>query len=335
MTKQIRWGILGTARIAEKVAAAIHAAPNASLEVIASRNLDRANNWATEHNVPRAVGSYEEVLQDPRIDAVYIPLPPSMHAEWTVAAAKAGKHVLCEKPLAGNADEAAAMVRACEEHDVQFMDGVMWLHHPREADMRSVLENGDLGQLTHVSSAFTFRWPEIPEDDFRTRREFGGGSLLDLGWYCVGVALWAFDDMPESVFGSAQLRNDVDMHFNGLMHFSGGRTASLNCGFDTVMRRWVEIAGTERSLVCDDFTRPWKEDKPRFWVHRPDGSAEERASASPNQETCMVQAFSEAILSGSRRRDWHERAVQTQRICAALDHSARIGQVVQLSDFNG
>lgn len=330
MSNQLRWGVLGTARIAEKVGAAIHAAPNASLDVIASRDINRAQQWAEQHNVARAVGSYEAVLKDPNIDAVYIPLPPSMHAEWTMAAAEAGKHVLCEKPLAGNADEAVAMIKACEERDVQFMDGVMWLHHPREADMRAVLNSGELGSLTHLAAAFTFRWPTVPKDDFRTKREYGGGCLLDLGWYCVGVALWAFGEMPESVFGSAQLRNDVDMHFNGLMHFSGNRTASLNCGFDTVMRRWVEVAGTERSLVCDDFTRPWKEEKPRYWVHQPDGSADERVSAGSNQETCMVEAFCEAVLSGKRRPEWHLRAVQTQQICAALDESARSGQIVQL-----
>ena len=171
----------------------------------------------------------------------------------------------------------------------------------------------------------------IPDDDFRTKREYGGGSLLDLGWYCVGAALWAFGEMPHRVFGSAELRNDTDMHFNGLMWFSGNRTASLNCGFDTVMRRWFEIAGTQKSLVCDDFTRPWKVEKPRFWIHQSDGSADERISAAPVQETAMVQAFCVSVLSGKLRSDWPERALQTQQICAALDESARLGQPVDLS----
>ena len=331
MPDEIRFGILGTARIAEKVVAAMHGAPSARAAVIGSRDLARAQAWADQRNVERAAGSYQAVLDDPDIDAVYIPLPPSMHAEWTERAAAAGKHVLCEKPLAGNLAEAQRMVDACDKHGVQFMDGVMWLHHPREADMRSVLENGELGDLKHMSSAFTFRWPTIPDDDFRTKREYGGGSLLDLGWYCVGAALWAFGEMPHRVFGSAELRDDTDMHFNGLMWFSGNRTASLNCGFDTVMRRWFEIAGTEKSLVCDDFTRPWKAEKPRFWIHQSDGSADERTSDTPIQETAMAQAFCESVLSGQLRSDWPERALQTQQICAALDKSARIGQPVDLS----
>ena len=330
MPDQLRFGILGTARIAEKVGQAIHEATNATLHVIASRDADRAAKWAKEHNAANSVGSYEAVLADPDVDAVYIPLPPSMHAEWTTRAAEAGKHVLCEKPLAGNSNEARQLVDVCEKHGVQFMDGVMWLHHPREADMRAVIESGTLGDLRHLSSAFTFRWPTVPEDDFRTKREYGGGSLLDLGWYCVGVALWAFGEMPERVFGSGQFRNEVDMHFNGLMWFSGNRTASLNCGFDTVMRRWVEIAGTEKSLVCDDFTRPWKVDKPRFWIHESDGSADERISEPPVQEVCMIEQFSAAVLSGTLRTEWPQRALQTQIVCEALDQSARSGEIVTL-----
>ncbi len=330
MTNEIRFGILGTARIAERVGKAIHNASNARLSVIASRDLGRAKHWAQTHNADRAVGSYKEVLNDPNIDAVYIPLPPSLHAEWTIAAAEAGKHVLCEKPLSGNLAEAQAMVLACAENNVQFMDGVMWLHHPREADMRAVLSGEELGTLRHIAAAFTFRWPEIPTNDFRTKREFGGGSLLDLGWYCVGIALWAYGELPHAVFGSAQIEGGVDMHFNGLMQFSHNRTASVNCGFDTVMRRWVEIAGTERSLVCDDFTRPWKEDKPRFWVHQPDGSADERVSASPNQEVCMVEAFCDAVLEGELCPDWPQRALDTQRVCDALDQSARTGQLIHV-----
>lgn len=331
MPDQLRFGILGTARIAEKVGHAICAASNATLHVIGSRDADRAAAWASEHNAANSVGSYDAVLADPDVDAVYIPLPPSMHAEWTIKAAEAGKHVLCEKPLAGNSAEARQMVDACATHGVQFMDGVMWLHHPREEQMREVIQSGALGELKHLAAAFTFRWPTVPDNDFRTKREYGGGSLLDLGWYCVGAALWAFGEMPERVFGSGRFRNGVDMHFNGLLWFPDNKTASVDCGFDTVMRRWFEIAGTERSLVCDDFTRPWKVEKPRFWIHEPDGSADERVSESPVQEVSMVEQFSAAVLAGQLRIDWPERALQTQVVCEALDRSARTGEVVEIA----
>ena len=159
----------------------------------------------------------------------------------------------------------------------------------------------------------------------------GGGALLDLGWYCVDVAMWAFDALPTRVMGSSRMQGDVDVHFNGILEFSGERTATINCGFDTVMRRWVEVAGTEGSMVCDDFTRPWKADKPRFWTHQPDGSATEHTSPGVIQETCMIEAFSRTVQSGELNTAWPTRALNAQRVCEALDQSAQTGRVVELS----
>jgi len=159
--KNVRWGILGTARIATKVAAAIHQAQGAQLSAIASRSADRAQQWQAEHKAERHYGSYQALLGDPEIDAVYIPLPPSLHAEWTIKAAQQGKHVLCEKPIAMSALEAREMVNACEHHNVQFMDGVMWYHHPRCKQMQDVIKQGQLGPLRRVTSAFTFNWVAV------------------------------------------------------------------------------------------------------------------------------------------------------------------------------
>ena len=318
MSEEIRWGILGTARIAEKLAKAIHGAKNARLAVVGSRDAVRAAAWAEAHGADRSAGSYEAVLEAPDVDAVYVPLPPSLHAEWTLRAAAAGKHVLCEKPLATSTADAVRMAEACRAAGVQLMDGVMWLHHPRERDMREVLEANGLGSIRSIASAFTFCWPEIPESDFRTQRGYGGGCLLDLGWYCVGAALWAMRAMPVRVFGAARYRRDVDMHFNGLMWFEDGITASLDCGFDTVMRRWLEIAGSDCALLCDDFTRPWHADRPQFRLHSSDGSDEQRQSAGPIQEVCMVEAFCSSVLTGELRDDWVWRGLATQRVCESL-----------------
>lgn len=324
----VRWGILGTARIAEKVSAAIQAANNAELSLVASRDAERAATWAKTHAVPRSCGSYQELIDDPDIDAVYIPLPPSMHHEWTLKAAAAGKHVLCEKPLAPEPAPTLEMAAACKEHDVQLMDGVMWLHHPRAAAMKDVLVNGPLGQLRRMTSAFSFCWPEIPQNEFRLERKYGGGSLLDLGWYCVGASLWAFDALPETVMAQATWRGDIDMSLSGWMQFSEDRVASFDCAFNTVMRRWLEVAGTEASLVCDDFTRPWSPEKPRFWTHGTTGKMQEHTTAGPIQEVCMIEDFCELLQTGVRDDRWPELAVNVQRVCAALDESARSGQPV-------
>ena len=330
MSQTIRWGVIGTARIATRVGAAIRSADGAELRAIASRTDDKAAAWAEEHGASRHYGSYQAVLDDPEIDAVYIPLPPSMHREWTVKAAEQGKHVLCEKPLAATTSDAIEMADACRQHNVQLMDGVMWLHHPRAADMLSRVRDGSLGTLRRITSAFSFNWDTPPEGNLRLQRELGGGALLDLGWYCVGASLWALDAMPERVLATARFYNDVDMNTSCWMWFPNERIATFDCGFDTVFRRWFEVAGTQHSLVCDDFTRPWIDDKVRCWIHDPDGRATEIRSAALIQEVCMIEDFCEIIRGGELDAHWPDIAVKTQRICEALDRSARTGEIVEL-----
>ncbi|MDQ3331017.1 MAG: Gfo/Idh/MocA family oxidoreductase, partial [Planctomycetota bacterium] len=188
----LRFGVLGTGRITRKVGPAIARTPGAELAAVASRDVARAEAWAREHGARRHYGSYDALLDDPDLDAVYIALPPALHREWTVKAAERGLHVLCEKPLAATLDDAVAMAAACREHNVQLMDGVMWVHTPRAAMMRSVIDSGTLGEIQRVTSAFTFRAEGWFGDEFRLASDLGGGCLLDLGWYCVGVSLWAF-----------------------------------------------------------------------------------------------------------------------------------------------
>jgi predicted dehydrogenase len=326
----IRWGILGTARIATKVAAAIRKADGAELAAIASRSSQRASVWANEHGAARSVASYEALLDAADIDALYIPLPPSLHAEWTIRAAEHGKHVLCEKPLAATVAEAEDMAAACRENRVQLMDGVMWLHHPRARQMLEPIRDGSLGELKRVTSAFTFYWSKIPKDEFRLDRSLGGGALLDLGWYCVGASLWAFGELPQRVWGSARFRRDVDMNFSAVLWFDGDRVASFDCGFDVGMRKWFEVAGTAASLVCDDFTNPWDVQKARFWLHDAGGKTSEKIAPARVQEVCMIEDFCEIIRGGELSEDWPRAAVATQLVCEALDRSARGGEIVEL-----
>ncbi|MEQ8785617.1 MAG: Gfo/Idh/MocA family oxidoreductase [Pirellulaceae bacterium] len=327
----IRWGILGTARIASRVVGpAIRAAEGSQLAAIASRSPERAEAWAGEHGAERSYVGYEALLDDPAIDAVYIPLPPSLHAEWTIRAAERGKHVLCEKPLAPSLAEAEQMTAACRRHGVQFMDGQHWLHHPRTTDMRARILGGELGVVRRVTSAFAWNWDELVLDDLRMQRALGGGSLLDLGWYCVTAALWAFDAMPERVWATGRYVNDVDVSLSAVLWFPGDRVASFDCAFDLMLRKWFEIAGNRGSLVCDDFPRAWNIDKPRFWIHGGEGKASEHVAAPLVQEVCMIEAFTRGIRSGTLNEDWPRQAVDVQRVCDALDRAARSGSVVNL-----
>ena len=350
----IRWGILSTARIATKVAAAIDATSGAEVVAVASRTTERAGAWASEHGVGRSYDRYEALLDDDELDAIYIPLPPSMHAEWTIRAAEAGKHVLCEKPIAVSAAEAVEMAAACREHNVQLMDATMWVHHSRSADMLRSIEEGSLGALRRVTAAFSFviepylnmKPPHMARDpatgqaapeqvlqhELRFQRDLGGGALLDTGWYCVRVALWAFKDLPRRVFAMARYRHDVDVNLSGLLWYDDDRVASIDCGYDLAQRKWFEVAGTDGSVVCDDFLNPWDPQRPRFWLHRQPDQAEEVVSANPIQEQLMVENFCGLVRGGVPDESWPAVSIANQRICDALDKSARSGKVVEVEE---
>ena len=329
--KKVRFGVLGTAKIATKVGQAIKDATTAELVSIGSRNLESAIAWGHQHGAPQAYGSYQEVLVDENIDAVYIPLPPSLHCEWTVKAAEAGKHVLCEKPTALNSAEVATMFAACKANGVQFMDGTMWSHHPRTIDMKTVLKRGKLGRLRRITSAFTVNIADTPEQ-IRFNPDLGGGAIYDLGWYCVRAALWAFDDIPQRVYATGEYHRGVDINAAVMMWFSNQRTAAFDCGFDMGLRKWFEVAGEEGNLVCDDFLAPTNIEAPRFWTHDDSGNSETHLSAGVVQQTEMIQRFCEIVGAGALEERWFRESLDTQRVVDALLKSLKQNREVEVED---
>ncbi len=330
MPEPIRFAILGAARIARKVAPHIHAATGAELVAIASRSADSAAAFARECSIPVSFASYQAALDSPDIDAVYVPLPPSLHREWVIRAAEAGKHILCEKPLALNVAEVDEMTAACRQHGVVLLDGVMWYHTPRAAAMRQVVANGLLGDIRQVTSAFTFRWDTWPMEDIRMHRATGGGSLMDLGWYCVGATLLFLNRMPTRVFATARWHNDVDVRLNGMLWFDADLVATVESGFDTVRRRWIEVAGSQQALVCDDFTRPWEDRRPRFWVHDTDGTSTQHTVDHPPLEQCMIEAFCELVRQRHVSHPWLELSRKTQLVCDRLAAAARHEAIIEV-----
>ncbi|MCG9129863.1 Gfo/Idh/MocA family oxidoreductase [Candidatus Poribacteria bacterium] len=326
MNSVVKWGILSTANIGKKVGNAIHHSHNAELIAIASRSEERATSWAREHNIPVAYGNYISLISDPTIDAIYIPLPPSMHAEWTIKAANQGKHVLCEKPLSANVTEAKEMATACYQNGVQLMDGVMWVHHDRTPEMKKHI--GNLGKLRKVTAAFTFNWDKVPYNNIRAKPELAGGSLGDLGYYCVRAILWAFEETPTQVYATARYTNDVDFNLSAILWFRDDRIATMDCGFDTALRKWFEIAGTKASLVCDDFTVPTNEESSRFWIH---GNTNEKYEIGKSiQEINMIEHFSNIVINGTLESYWTKIAVETMSVCDALRKSAQTDKIVKL-----
>jgi xylose dehydrogenase (NAD/NADP) len=273
---RVGWGILGAAWIAGRaVLPAIRASRNGRLVAIAARDHERAEKFATEHGIHHVAAGYEAVLNDPDVDAVYIPLVNNLHLEWTLRAFEAGKHVLCEKPLGMNAFETEQMTSAANATGRLLMEAFMYRFHPRA---RAFVESLRGEEVLHVEATFGF-----PLDDpanYRLRRELGGGALLDVGCYTVNVARWILGE-PEEVFGRSRSKTGggVDISTSALLRFPGGATASVWCSFESAEEQRVIAITKSRTFVLERPFSSWRD---------PD---------DPYQ--LMVESFADSVLAGT------------------------------------
>jgi D-xylose 1-dehydrogenase (NADP+, D-xylono-1,5-lactone-forming) len=263
MLVSVRFGVLGTARIGEEwVLPAIRVAGNAELVAIASRNEEKARAFGEKNNIPKYYGSYEELLKDKDIDAVYIPLPNHLHAKWAIEAAKHGKHVLCEKPAALSAGQMEEVVAVCKANGVVFMEAFMYRFHPQLKRARNLIATGQIGEVRVLSTSFSF-FLESPSD-IRMHPEMGGGSLYDVGCYCVhairtiaGDAL-ASDAVPRTVHAIARFAKDsmVDTSMAATLEFANGILAHLDASFEVQNRQYLQIAGSKGTITLSHPFRP-------------------------------------------------------------------------------
>ncbi|NEE03711.1 Gfo/Idh/MocA family protein [Phytoactinopolyspora halotolerans] len=251
MTDPVRWGVLGCAAIAvNKVIPAMLQADNCDIVGIASRDADRAAAAAAQLGLRRSYGSYQELLDDPEIEAVYIPLPNNLHAEWTLRAADAGKHVLCEKPLAMDAAEAAEMVAGCRKAGVKLMEAFMYRLHPSWVRVRELVAEGRIGELKVVDGFFSYN--NTDPANIRNIAELGGGGLMDIGCYPINVARMMFGSEPTSVQASVH-RDRVfgtDTLTSAVLDFDG-RHAKLTCSTQLEHHQRVHLVGTEGWLLVE------------------------------------------------------------------------------------
>jgi predicted dehydrogenase len=322
----LRWGILGVAKINERLLPAFARASNAELRAIASRSPERASAAAAAAGIPVAHGSYEALLDDPAIDAIYNPLPNTLHAEWTRQAAARGKHVLCEKPLCPTAAAAQDLVDFCRARGVCLMDGFMWPHHPRTARLRQLLDSGAIGEVRRVTGAFTFRLEPLDPSNIRLQPELAGGSLLDVGCYPVYGIRWAFGAEPVRAYATATVRHGVDVETSGLLWLADGRVASFDCGFTGTYRGWLEIAGSEAVVYVPEMWVP--RGRACFEIHRLDRPAEVVRVEGVDQIVQMIEDFGRAVLEHRPVTPSPDEAVRTLRVLDALARSAREGQPV-------
>jgi predicted dehydrogenase len=248
--RPLRIGILGAARIAPMaVVRPARRVPEAQAFAVAARDRARAERFARKHGIPRVHAGYDALLADPEIDAVYNPLPNGLHCEWTLRALAAGKHVLCEKPLASNGDEAQRMAEAAERAGRVLIEAFHWRHHPLAARMREIVRSGELGEIRRVETATCIPLP-IP-GDIRFRYELAGGALMDIGSYAVNMARWLAEAEPEVVSVETRLLSpSVDRWLSAELRFPGGRTGRITCSLlsSTLLRLENRVVGSRGEL---------------------------------------------------------------------------------------
>ena len=255
----LRWGILSTARINDEVIPAFDRLSNATLDAVASRNQDRAESYAKEKRIPKSYGSYEDLLADDDIDCVYISLPNSLHASWAESALKAGKHVLCEKPLAATAAEAVRLFEVARANHRLLMEAFMYRHHPQTARVKQLIAEGAIGRLQVIRMSFNFKTSD-PASDIRYSAELAGGALLDVGSYCVSFSTFVMDSAPLETRGLARIAaSGVEEGFVGEMAFDGNVITVFDCSLYTPLDIGLTAVGEEGLLHVPT---PWYPHKP-------------------------------------------------------------------------
>jgi predicted dehydrogenase len=251
---RLGWGIVSTARINDYVIPGIRRSSRSALVAVASRDERRARDYAARKGIERAYGSYDALLADDAVDCVYISAPNSEHAALTLAALAAGKHVLCEKPLATSREEGAELFRQADESGLVLMEAFMYRHHDKTRRLRELVQGGELGQIQVIRSTFHFRVDD-PASDIRYRAELAGGALRDVGCYCTSLATYLLEQAPASVEGAGLLAaSGVDEAFAGLLCFQGAGLSVFDCGMQSDLTIGVTILGTDARAYV---TTPW------------------------------------------------------------------------------
>jgi xylose dehydrogenase (NAD/NADP) len=321
----VKWGIISTANINRLFLAGARRANGVEIAAVASRDRLKAEEYARENEIATAHGSYEDLLQDPRIDAVYISLPNSLHVEWSIRSLQAGKHVLCEKPLSRRTADVERAFDEAQRSDRLLMEAFMWRHNPQTAKLTDLLNQGVVGRIRMIRAAFGF----VAQDAANVRLQTGldGGALMDVGCYCVsGARLIAGE--PERVSAEQALGGDgVDVAFAATMRHPDDIISHFDCGLALDSRDLLEIVGDEGSLRLDD---PWHCRNPGIEMTR--GDQTEHIEIKPaNSYGLEAENFSAAIRGETKPLLGRQDAIGQARTIEALYRAAETGQAVSLS----
>lgn len=326
--KKVRWGILSTAKIGrEKVIPAMQASQLCEVVAIASRNKKQGELVADQLKIPVVYSSYEELLSDPQIDAVYIPLPNHRHVEWTIKAINAGKHVLCEKPIGLSSAQALQLLLSAQQSpELKVMEAFMYRLHPQWQLAKKMATDGTIGELKTIQSFFSYY--NADPANIRNQKDTGGGGMMDIGCYCVSLARFIFGEEPLGVSGQVEFDPvlQTDRMASGMLVFSAG-TATFTCSTQLAPYQRVNILGTKARIEIEiPFNAPT--DKPaRIWLHTKDGT-EEIMLDTANQYTIQCDLFSKAILNNDPVPTPLDDAVNNMKVIEAVFESADQKRVI-------
>jgi len=311
--EKVRWGVLGTADIARgQTIPGMKTAEHAELYAIAGRRAEKAEQYRAEFGFEKAYGSYDELLADPKVQAVYIPLPNDIHCEWTVKALKAKKHVLCEKPLAMSEEQVREMFAAAEENGVLLMEAFAYLHSPFVKAVKAELDAGAIGEVRYFESAFITG--RRPDTDIRLRKETGGGAFYDLGCYPLSMAMWMLGKEPDEVRAAAQFsEKKIDLFTSALLTYDNGTVANIDCGMLLPAGRLdrFHIYGTEGEILSPVEFNQCGEIP--YTIIR-NGERETKTVSAPNNYTLESEQLSRCVLFGEKPHVSKEFSLLTARV---------------------
>ena len=330
MTKKLKWGVMSTAKIGlQKVIPAMQQGKLCDVQAIASRNMTSAHEAAKKLGIPKAYDSYEALLDDPSIEAIYIPLPNHLHVPMAIKALKADKHVLCEKPVGMNQQEARNLMAEAEKHPhLKVMEAFMYRFHPQFIQIHYILKSGAIGEIKSMHSTF-FYFNNNPED-IRNQADIGGGGLLDIGCYCISGSRYIMGGKPVRVSGALELdpKLKIDRLASGILDF-GGKTATFTCSTQMKFQATMEVYGSKGKLVIDNPFVPPANQSTGFHVINENGE-EHFEVAAANQYALMADAFAESVLNNKPVPTPLDDALENMQVIDGIFKSAQDGEWIDL-----
>ena len=328
--RKVKWGVLSTAKIGLKqVIPAMQKGLYSEISAIASRNNEAAQNAAEKMTIDKAYGSYEELLDDPTIEAVYIPLPNHLHVEWTEKCMQAGKHVLLEKPIGLNYQEAEQLLKIARNYPkVKLMEAFMYRHHPQMVEVKRLIDDGTIGEVRSVFSTFTY-YNNDPKD-IRNQADIGGGGLLDIGCYCISIARFLFRSEPNRVSGSIEFdpRLKIDRLASGILDFEEGMSTFV-CSTQLVNQQYARVLGTKGKIEIGTPFTPQPNEHAKIILDN--GAKRKEITFEPcDKYTIQGDLFSIAILNDQDPPTPIEDGIANMKVIDAIFKSAESGKFISL-----